>query len=142
SLTTTRSTLMHAALAHVSLELREFDLIAFGTLRMRTLSPARSLSSMPPEILLLIRSHLLPVLIARFIATSATFLENYEASLRHLICPQCIFYNEYVYGHDVWAWHLSGPCSCAPHAAHTRRPNPKQFRDRHHWLEAHLSRQS
>jgi hypothetical protein len=142
SLATTRSTLMHAVLAHVSPELREFDLIAFGVLRMRTLSRALSLSSMPTEILLLIRSHLLPVLITHLIATSAVFLQSYEASLRHLICPQCTFYNEYVYGIDVWSWQLSGPCACTPHEPHMRRPNPKQFRDRHHWLESHLSHQS
>lgn len=141
-LTTTRSTLMHAALSHVSPELREFDLIAFGTLRTRTRSFPRSLSSMPTEILLLIRSQLLPVLIAHFIAISATFLQRYEASLRRLICPQCTLYTEYVYGPDVWKWNLSGPCSCVPNVAHTRRPDPKQFRDRHHWLESYLSRKS
>ncbi|KAJ6601348.1 hypothetical protein DFH09DRAFT_560867 [Mycena vulgaris] len=144
SLMTTRSTLMHAALARVSPELREFDVLAFGALRLRTRSRPRLLSSMPTEILLLIRSQLLPILITHFIATSAAVLQTYEASLRHLICPQCTFYNEYVYGPDVWTWHLSGPCSCAPHPAHTHRPglNPTQFRDRHHWLEAYLSRQS
>ncbi|KAJ7146248.1 hypothetical protein C8R44DRAFT_10469 [Mycena epipterygia] len=141
-LTITRSTLMHAALSHVSPELREFDLIAFGTLRTTTRSFPRSLSSMPTEILLLIRSQLLPVLIAHFIAISTAFLQRYEASLRRLICPQCTLYTEYVYGPDVWKWNLSGPCSCIPNVAHTRRPNPKQFRDRHHWLESYLSRKS
>ncbi|KAJ7103064.1 hypothetical protein B0H15DRAFT_191685 [Mycena belliarum] len=143
SLTITRSTLMHAALAYVSPELREFDLLAFGTLRKRTVSRSLSLSSLPPEMLLLIRSHLLPVLIAYFMETSASFLRDYEASLRRLICSQCTFYNEFVYGRDVWMWRLSGPCPCAPHAPLTRRlVNPRQFRDRHHWLEVHLSRQS
>ncbi|KAJ7922899.1 hypothetical protein B0H13DRAFT_2185516, partial [Mycena leptocephala] len=143
SLTTTRSTLMHAALAHISPELREFDLLAFGKLRMRPVSRRHSLSSMPIEILLLIRSHMLPVLIAYFIAISATSLQHYEASLCRLICPQCRMFNEYVYGLDVWKWHLAGPCSCAPNTARMHRlANPKQFRDRHHWLETYLSRKS
>ncbi|KAJ6541872.1 hypothetical protein B0H19DRAFT_327556 [Mycena capillaripes] len=142
SLTTTRSIIMHAALAHVSPELREFDLIAFGKLRRRTISRRPSLSSMPIEMSLLIRAHMLPVLITQFIAISATSLQVYEASLRRLICPQCRIFNEYVYGLDVWKWHLAGPCSCAPNASHIRRPNPKQFRDRHHWLETYLSRKS
>ncbi|KAJ7729237.1 hypothetical protein DFH07DRAFT_184317 [Mycena maculata] len=142
ALLTTRSTLMHAALAHVSPELREFDFLAFEKLRRRTPLRSLSLSSMPAETLLLIRSHLLPVLITHFIATSAISLQHYEASLRHLICPQCTSYNEYVYGLDVWKWHLSGPCSCSPHTSQPRRPNPKQFRDRHHWLETYLSRKS
>ncbi|KAJ6486123.1 hypothetical protein C8R47DRAFT_529584 [Mycena vitilis] len=143
ALITTRSTLMHAALAHVSPELREFDLLAFGKLRRRVLSRRQSLSSMPIEILLLIRTHILPVLIAHFIAISSTSLQHYEASLRRLICPQCRLFNEYVYGLDVWKWHLAGPCSCAAIIPRVRRrPNPKQFRDRHHWLETYLSRKS
>ncbi|KAJ7750362.1 hypothetical protein B0H16DRAFT_859970 [Mycena metata] len=140
SLTTTRSTLMHAVLAHVSPPLREFDLIAFGKLRLRPISHRRSLSSMPTEILLLIRSHMLPLLITHLVAISSTSLEHYETFLRELVCPQCAFYNEYVYGSDVWKWH---PCSCAPsRPLHLRRPNPGLFRDRHHWLEAYLSRKS
>ncbi|KAJ7110311.1 hypothetical protein C8R43DRAFT_163685 [Mycena crocata] len=142
SLTTTRSTLMHAALAQICPQLREFDRAAFGKLRVRPLSHLPSLSSMPTEILLLIRSKMLPILIAHLIAISATSLQRYEASLRQLICPQCIFYNEYVYGLDVWKWHLLGPCSCPSNAARTRGPNPTQFRDRHHWLENYLSRKS
>ncbi|KAJ7508603.1 hypothetical protein B0H11DRAFT_35546 [Mycena galericulata] len=141
-LTTTRSTLMHAVLAHISPPLREYDLIAFGKLRRRTRPRPLSLSSLPTEILLLIRFHLLPVLITHFIATSATSLQHYEASLRYLVCPQCTSYNEYVYGLDVWKWHLSGPCSCSPTAPATHRPNPTQFRDRHQWLETYLSRKS
>ncbi|KAJ7292816.1 hypothetical protein C8J57DRAFT_7477 [Mycena rebaudengoi] len=148
SVTTTRSTLMHAALAHVSPELREFDLLAFGRLRPNALSQRRSLSSIPPELLLLIRSALLPLLISDLIKTSAASLRLYETSLRRLVCPQCTYYNEYVYGHDIWTWHLSGPCSCVgegfntPTMSAVRLPNPKQFRDRHHWLETYLSRKS
>ncbi|KAF7347410.1 UBIQUITIN-CONJUGAT-2 domain-containing protein [Mycena venus] len=143
ALTTTRSTLMHAALAHISPELREFDLIAFGKLRLRTVSRRRSLSSMPIELLLLIRAHLIPVLIAHFTAISSTSLQHYEASLRQLLCPQCSIFYEYAYGLDVWTWRLAGPCSCVPDASHVRRrPNPRQYRDRHHWLETYLSRKS
>lgn len=142
ALTSTRSTLMHAALAQVSPELREFDLIAFGRLRRRTVSPRRSLSSLPIELLLFVRTHLLPGLIVHFIAMSTQALQHYEISLRHLICPHCRNFYEYVYGFDVWKWRLAGPCSCMPATPHTRHPNPKQFRDRHHWLEAYLSRKS
>ncbi|KAJ7150182.1 hypothetical protein C8R46DRAFT_1124194 [Mycena filopes] len=143
ALTTTRSTLMHAVLAHVSPALREFDLIAFGKLRLRPISRRPSLSSMPPEILLLIRSHLLPLLIAHLITLSSTSLAHYEAFLRRLVCPQCAFYNEYVYGPDVWKWRLAGPCPCAPNPdLHLRRPHLRLFRDRHQWLEAYLSRKS
>ncbi|KAJ7044951.1 hypothetical protein C8F04DRAFT_1067141 [Mycena alexandri] len=98
---------------------------------------------MPTEILLLIRSHMLPLLINHLIAISSTCLEHYETFLRELVCTQCAFYNEYVYGPDVWKWHLAGPCSCAPSKPlHLRRPNSGLFRDRHHWLEAYLSRKS
>ncbi|KAJ7201311.1 hypothetical protein GGX14DRAFT_371446 [Mycena pura] len=133
-LTTTQSTLLHSALAVVSPPLREFDLLAFANLHRITPSRPVSLSSMPSEILLHIRSLLLPMLISHFISVSASSLQRYEAALRYLMCPHCAFYNQYVYGLDVWKWH---PCSCAPAC-----PNPKQFRDRHHWLESYLSRKS
>ncbi|KAJ7070571.1 hypothetical protein C8F01DRAFT_383778 [Mycena amicta] len=93
---------------------------------------------MPHEILLHIRWYLVPALIDHFISVSASSLERYEATTRHLMCAHCVFYNEYVYGHDIFLWH---PCACG--CVSNRPPHPREhFRDRHEWLEATLSRKS
>lgn len=164
AISTTRSTLMHAALAHLSPELQTLDSLIR---RPNTLC-------IPPEVLLIIRFHILPIVTVSLIAASTVAQHRYELSLRALLCPECLLYNEEIFGSDVWQWEqFSGPCACAeaiPGAqsqpilpvrtpkttAITLHPpssnpsplprphskiNPKQFTHPEHWLEHHLSLQ-
>ncbi|KAF7307391.1 hypothetical protein MIND_00533300 [Mycena indigotica] len=129
SLATTESTLMHSALAVSSPALRQFDIIAFN-------QSTNSLSSLPHEILLHIRLFLVSALIDYSISISATSLEEYETLTREFMCSHCAFYNEYIYGPDIFLWH---PCGCL-----SRWPENtyQSFRNRHEWLESHLSHKS
>ncbi|KAJ4002190.1 hypothetical protein F5050DRAFT_1718198 [Lentinula boryana] len=145
-----RSTLMHVSLACSSGELRTMESI---------INFSRSGCSLPVELLLLIRAHLLIELTDHLIVRSSSALQRYETSLRYLLCPECIAYNQEVFGNDVWGWEqFSGACACfntryrsisSPIAI--RRMNsssptlsfhtldPKKFTNRHHWLEFYLS---
>ncbi|KAH0591232.1 hypothetical protein H2248_001324 [Termitomyces sp. 'cryptogamus'] len=103
---------MHTSLAYLSPELRTFDAIlqhAFnGTLRTTPLKIV-----LPTEILLMIRLHLLPTVTTHLFRRSTRALARYEASLRILLCQDCLSYNQEVYGPDIWGWeHFSGACSC------------------------------
>ncbi|KAJ4485665.1 hypothetical protein J3R30DRAFT_3441069 [Lentinula aciculospora] len=148
-----RSTLMHASLAYLSGELRTMDSII----------NAHSTYSLPLELLLLIRQYLLIEVTDHLILCSSTALQRYEMSLRYLLCPECIAYNQDVYGNDVWEWEqFSGACACFTATRYRsisslialRRLdsllsgsmisspaslNPKKFTNRHHWLEFYLS---
>lgn len=150
-LATSRSVLMHATLAHLSPEVQALDTIIHGSLVGRS----STLPSMPTELLLLIRSHLQPMLIAHLLEMSMAALMQHELSLQGLLCSDCIAYNQEIYGPDVWQWQqFSGPCSCvgatgyitAPRGTtrkdHIVQPNPKKFTDPQHWLEHHLSCES
>lgn len=165
AISTKRSTIMAAALAFRSAELNTFDsIILFHSQHAqarRIISPrSRSnLLDIPPEILLLIRSHLLPILTAHILALSNDALSTYVQSVRALLCPECLAYNQEIFGPDIWQWaHFSGPCACAEVQAGismrkfgihpsftptfyrpTPKVNPKQFTDAEHWLEHHLS---
>jgi hypothetical protein len=151
---TSRSTLMHASLAHISQELQTMDFL---------IQSASNASSLPTEILIIIRSWLCPIITAQLLAQSATALLAYEKSLRNLLCPDCVAYNLDIYGPDIWQWEqFSGACACLDivepgrqgHAAsHTQslsnhtKPNlgmlnPKQFYDSLQWLEHHLSNET
>jgi hypothetical protein len=158
-ITTSRSTLMHASLAYLSPEFQTLDSIVLRN-SLGTSAPHSSpnLLSLPLEILLLIRSHLLPIIINHLIALSTSSLLEYESSLRSLLCPECILYNQDIFGPDIWQWEqFSGPCACADIKSGiensrkliSRRTsrlasqiNPKHFTDPQHWLESHLSRES
>ena len=148
---TSRSTLMHASLAHISQELQTMDFI------IRSASSA----SLPPEILIIIRSWLFPIITTQLLAQSASALLAYEKSLRNLLCPDCVAYNFDIYGPDIWQWEqFSGACACLEivepgrqgptqsHSKHTKQPNlgsmlnPKQFYDSFQWLEHHLSNET
>ena len=149
---TSRSILMHASLAHISQELQTMDFI------IRSASSA----SLPPEILIIIRSWLFPIITAQLLAQSATALLDYEKSLRNLLCPDCIAYNLDIYGPDIWHWEqFSGACACLEiveqgrqlegyaqsHISKHTTPNlgmlnPKQFYDSLQWLEHHLSNET
>ncbi|TFK41899.1 hypothetical protein BDQ12DRAFT_677351 [Crucibulum laeve] len=151
--TTSTSILMHACLAQLSNEIQTIDLLA-------TESPftlAHSTSSrrliLPPELLLLIRSFLLPMVTTTLLQQSALALAEYESSLRELLCPDCLAYNNDIYGPDIWQWdQFSGACACLDTTVmaqgnSTRRkwrkygvtPDPRQFTDSQQWLEHHLS---
>ncbi|KAL0066538.1 hypothetical protein AAF712_006340 [Marasmius tenuissimus] len=114
---------MHASLAYLSTETRTLDaIIAHRPTHTPTL---------PTEILLLIRSRLLLTVTTHLIHQSHSALRRYENTLRHLLCPECRSYNEYVYGDDPWKWEPCGSCGL----------NLK-FIDRREWLENYLSRKS
>ena len=151
AIVTSKSTLMHASLAHISQELQTMDFIIQNT----------SNTSLPTEILIIIRDWLFPIITAQLLAESATALLDYEKSLRNLLCPDCVAYNLDIYGPDVWHWEqFSGACACLEtvessrqgHAqSHGKRTNPnidtgllnpKQFYDSLQWLEHHLSNQA
>lgn len=161
ALITSRSTLMHASLAYHSDELRTIDSIISETSIFAPRSSVRL--AIPPEVLLLIRSHLFLNITNTLITRSTSALQRYETSLCHLLCSECIEYNQEIYGQDIWQWErFSGACGCGDiqvvrprifamgiAAACLRSsptsspaPNPKQFMDRHHWLEYYLSRKS
>ena len=147
---TSRSTLMHASLAHISQELQTMDFII----------QSASNASLPTEILIIIRSWLFPIITAQLLAQSATALLTYEKSLRNLLCPDCVAYNLDIYGPDIWHWEqFSGACACLEivepgrqgqaqsHSRKHTKPdlgmlNPKQFNDSFEWLEHHLSNES
>lgn len=142
---TSKSTLMHASLAHISQELQTMDFVVQNT----------SNASLPTEILIIIRSWLFPIVTAQLLAQSATALLAYEKSLRNLLCPDCVAYNLDIYGPDVWHWEqFSGACACLEivvpgrqdHRKHIKPSlgslNPKQFHDSLQWLEHHLSNET
>ena len=152
---TSKSTLMHACLAHLSPQIRTMDSIIRASPRIS----APHTVALPTEILLLIREWLFPLIKTQLVQQSTVALEAYEHSLRNLLCPDCIVYNLDIYGPNVWQWeHFRGPCSCLetlnpPRTgleqpptpiALTRRThnNPKPFRDAQHWLGTHLSKEA
>lgn len=130
------STLMHASLAYLSIELRTMDSI------MTSQS-----SNLPLEILLLIRAYLVVGVTEILVVRSSSALSRYEKSLRCLLCASCLAYNQDVYGDDVWDWEqFSGACACFATeyrsiSFHPPTLNPK-FYDRQHWLEFYLSKKA
>ncbi|KAJ3753949.1 hypothetical protein EV360DRAFT_52564, partial [Lentinula raphanica] len=94
---------MHVSLACSSIEIRTVDAII----------NSQTACTLPLEILLLIRAYLLIEVTNHLIIRSASALQRYERSLRYLLCPDCIAYNQDVYGNDVWGWEqFSGACAC------------------------------
>lgn len=152
SVMTSRSTLMHAALAYLSDEINTLDTLISS--RSSLCVSSSPLLSLPSELLYIIRSHLILAITAQLMDRSVSALKRYESTLRVLLCPECIQYNQDVYGKDVWSWEqFSGACGCLQrgwrlkNASSITQPslstiNPKQFIDRTHWLEYYLSRKS
>ena len=145
-----RLMLMHSSLAYVSLELRTLDSI------IQRPPPISNKMRLPPEILLHIRFYLLPIVTNHLMLRSASALAQYESSLRDLLCPDCIAYNQFVYGPDVWQWeHFTGSCECVemtrslshawtfdiPEKFHVN-PDPQEFTTAMDWLEYYLSLES
>ncbi|KIK07310.1 hypothetical protein K443DRAFT_119708 [Laccaria amethystina LaAM-08-1] len=149
SITTCSSTLMHASLAYLSHEVITMDSIIRG--HSATLAPITK-TYLPTELLIFIRADLFSIIAEQLVAESAAALLEYEDALRELLCVDCAEYNQDIYGPDVWQWeHFSGPCMCVmgkykTQQSHRRRrsdmfpPNPKQFFNSQHWLEARMSR--
>ncbi|KAF9531868.1 hypothetical protein CPB83DRAFT_847948 [Crepidotus variabilis] len=158
SITTSKSTLMHACLASVSPEILTLDSIIRATPRVSL--PHKV--ALPTEILLLIREWLFPDITRILIQHSTAALEAYEHSLRNLLCPDCIAYNLDIFGPNIWHWeHFNGPCaclevdniSCVGHGPHNPQnlkaatslppmPNPNEYMNAQEWLESHLSREA
>ncbi|EIN14420.1 hypothetical protein PUNSTDRAFT_123974 [Punctularia strigosozonata HHB-11173 SS5] len=146
------SHLMHACLAYLSAELVTFDrIIALRSrhaLRVATPTPAASLVSLPSEVLLEIRSHLTAFVNADLKTATACALIDHEAAVRTSLCPDCLTYNREVFGEDSWGWsNFSGGCDCGQigSGAVAASPDKKEvvaYKDKHAWLEAHLSGQS
>lgn len=145
---------MHAALAYLSDEIRTVDeAIALRRTLPHSVMLRSSFLSLPPELLSIIRSHLLLAITAQLMDRSVTALQRYESTLRVLLCPDCIAYNQEVFGRCIWNWEqFSGACGCLQRGwrlnnVSIAQPisstiNPKQFVDRGHWLEYYLSRKS
>ncbi|PPQ71652.1 hypothetical protein CVT24_007843 [Panaeolus cyanescens] len=149
SITVSRCLLLHSVLAYKSAEIRTLDEIIFAANHPQAPCP-----SLPRELLLLVRSWLLPGIIEGLMEESSAAMALYQRSLRDLLCTDCIAYNADIYGPDIWQWdQFTGPCACINHrqspGSHRRLehnglhttalPNPKQYLDAYHWLENHLS---
>jgi hypothetical protein len=156
------SILMHASLAYFSPEFQTFAFIirhhSNNTLLIHPESvnslhamSGTTLNALPPEVLLTIQHHLLPGLISHLSILSDRALASYESFIFSLLCTNCQEYNNEVYGPTFWDWpHFFGPCRCESVGKNCgaspigQRINmdlhPKQFRNPHHWLEAHLSK--
>lgn len=146
---------MHASLACMSPEVLALNAIirlrSSGMLQVDAPSTA-SILSIPPEILLAIRGHLLPLVIRDLSATSAEALTAYEAARGAQMCDDCVVYHTHVFGADTWNWPPNSICRCrdgtsfSPFSrtpaslAHSRklsRPKPATPQD---WLEFYLSK--
>ncbi|KAF5312413.1 hypothetical protein D9619_002658 [Psilocybe cf. subviscida] len=128
SFTTSKSMLMHAALAYISPELSTLnDIIQCGhnPNPATIVGPGNSKSStkdgphttriprLPTEILLLIRECLVPEVTAARQIQSQSALRAYELALRDLLCEDCVLYNLDIYGPNVWEWEqFTSACSC------------------------------
>ena len=147
-ITTCTSTLMHASLAYLSDEVITLDSIIRD--HSTALAPTTK-TYLPTELLILIRADLFSIIAEQLVVESAAALLEYEEALRELLCVDCAEYNQDIYGPDVWQWeHFSGPCMCVMgkykmqqgyrrRRSDTLPPNPKQFFNSQHWLEARLS---
>lgn len=148
-ITTSSSTLMHTSLAYLSHEVITLDSI----IRDHSATLAHTTKAyLPTELLILIRADLFSIISEQLVSESAAALLEYEEALRELLCVDCAEYNQDIYGPDVWQWeHFSGPCMCVMgkykleqgyrrRRSDTLPPNPKQFSNSRHWLEARMSR--
>ncbi|KAF9055949.1 hypothetical protein BJ165DRAFT_1521909 [Panaeolus papilionaceus] len=148
--TVPRSLLLHSVFAFESHEIRTLDEIIFACNGVQVPCP-----SLPRELLLVVRSWLIPDLIRLFTEESSTAMRLYQQSLRDLLCTDCIAYNVDIYGPDIWQWdQFTGACACNDQPRRSpvfqRRleyqgynalpqPNPKQYIDAYHWLESYLT---
>ncbi|ESK92167.1 hypothetical protein Moror_4818 [Moniliophthora roreri MCA 2997] len=152
---------MHACLACFSDEVKALDsIICQPPIRPLSSKPATNVT-LPTEIILHVRSYLLANITEYLIIQSLSALQRYENTLCQLLCTECLSYNQYVYGNDVWQWtEFTGACHCVEarqyllaspadyslsafsNALAVPSLNPKRFVDRQEWLEYYLSRKS
>ncbi|THH19585.1 hypothetical protein EW146_g1628 [Bondarzewia mesenterica] len=108
TLRVSRTYLEHAVVAYLSTELRAFDLIvklhSQGILHIDSTHGQKTLSSLPPELLLAIRSHLIPAVTRTLLSSSTHALASAFLSRAHNLCANCLTYNVDVFGADVLNW--------------------------------------
>jgi hypothetical protein len=137
---TSISLLLHAVVVAWSPEVQTVDFLIHTTT-----TGAR----LPPEILLVIRDHLVPALIADTLENTRRALGQYESFRKQILCPDCLSYNLEVFGTDIWSWDsFAGPCHCnlkrlplssAILPDYLVYMPLRGFPDRLSWLEAYLS---
>ena len=105
---------LFACVAYTRPELLFFDRIiachSNGSLQLQastSSSPSSShapasLHSLPPEILLRVRTHLHTALVSSIAEEAAAALREYEDALLDGLCEDCFWWNYDMYGEDVW----------------------------------------
>ncbi|KAG5643131.1 hypothetical protein DXG03_001521 [Asterophora parasitica] len=153
AITTSRSILMHTSLAYLSPELQTLDSILRDSFSGRLIVVPPRLR-LPTEILLIIRQHLFPAITTSLYERSTQALARYESCIRRLLCPDCLSYNQEVYGPEIWGWeHFTGACCCRRKGSGQAEPpqlpeygdfwNHNQINPAgHSWLELYLSFES
>lgn len=111
------SKLMHAAVAYNSPEMITMDniisLATRGKLRTTVPQPKASLRSLPVEVLLEVRVHLVSQLASASHQRADAALIAFEAALPERLCSECALYNTQVIGESVWDWpNYSTGCDC------------------------------
>lgn len=108
SLRVSRTYLQHAVLAYISSELHTFDTIiklhSRGRLQIDASPWQTSLLSLPPELLLTIRSHLIPTKTCALLSSTTHSLASAFLSRARNLCANCLTYNVEVFGPDVLNW--------------------------------------
>lgn len=145
-----RMYLAHAVLAHLSPELIILDKIislqSCGTLRVAA-SHAQTftLVSLPPELLLIVRSHLHRSIISTLISSSAHALSSALIFRAREFCTNCLAYNVDVYGEDVLNWpilesdtELGAGCRCGMWDVGGGRVMVQEWRQRERELEVNI----
>jgi hypothetical protein len=101
--------LAHAVLAHISPEVVSLDSIialrSQGQLRVHDAqSKSATLASLPPEVLLTVRSFLLPAVTDTLVTeTTLAYVDHLLSGARRL-CAECLKYNVQVFGPDALTW--------------------------------------
>ncbi|KAI0032764.1 hypothetical protein K488DRAFT_85586 [Vararia minispora EC-137] len=111
-LSVSQTFLAHAALAYTSPEVRTLDRIialqSRGSLRVVTVPVhSKSLSDIPPEVLLIIRSYLIPTVTDALLSETMLAYADSLLSRARRLCGECLKYNVQVFGPDTLTW----PCS-------------------------------
>jgi hypothetical protein len=151
--------LMHLAVAYDAPELVSLDAIiaahSQGKLQVQATSQTQTtIASIPIELLLQVRTHLLPSLVLEVNSQAVNALDNFENASSERLCTECIEYNEQVYGTAAWSWpNFVQGCDCprrgtatasrpsTPAPAQRRKAGDKVPRCRREWLAEHLASQ-
>jgi len=151
-----REDVLHACVAHTLDEIRTLDKIisyhATGSLDIA--HDGRTLLSLPPELLLHIRSHLQYALCDTLSAKTLGALEDYESALIEGLCEDCFRWHYDMNGDDIWAWVENGyreACACRTNgggpylssdrqSAILRKYSGRDIYSRKQWLDIYISR--